>query len=51
MIITLAFLEVFTLITFFLSSCTDPGVLKIPVSEEEMESNFKIYTPIQLFIS
>jgi len=44
MMFTLAILEISTLITFFVSSCTDPGVLKVPVSEEEQESIYYILT-------
>ncbi len=38
MIITLALLEILSLVSFFIASCTDPGVLKIPVCDEEQES-------------
>jgi hypothetical protein len=38
MTITIGLLEVGSLISFFIASCTDPGVLRVPISEEEQES-------------
>lgn len=40
MIIIIGILESIAIIYFFVSSCTDPGVLKIPVTEEEQESRY-----------